>query len=292
MRRLQISLFALLLIILGTSLANAQFGVYIGGGTTWYYGDMNDRILTHRKLFRYYVNGGVLYRFSPRVDVLANFTFGKIAGADSLAIQDFNLKRNLDFESTFWEASLFGNFHILRNGSYILNPYIIAGIGYMHFDPKSEFNGEKIALQPLGTEGQYINGGGYPKPYKLYSLTTPLGIGVEIPLSNVFKLRVEYSNHFTFTDYLDDLSANYADSTALAATPNGIIAVQMASNLETGYPAEGYGRGNSNRNDSFSTLGVTLLIMPGAKGDGNSGGGRGKGVFGKKKKKAACPAFD
>jgi hypothetical protein len=193
------------------------------------------------------------------------------------------------------EGSLLINYKVLGYKSVHrrkFNPYLIAGIGYFHFDPHGQKNGQDVGLQPLGTEGQYINGGGYPKPYKLYQLSVPLGIGIEVPLSKAFALRVEIINHYTFTDYLDDVSSTYADSTKLAATPNGATAAVMASNLTKGYPIEGYGRGNPKRKDSFSQFGISLLWTPfsdGGTGNGSKSGGHHKG--GRKKKKATCPAY-
>ena len=278
---------------LKVSSAQTRLGILVGGGTTWYYGDMNDRLTTHPKLFRYYMNAGLLYRVSDNVDVVGNFFYGKIVGADSLAIQQYNLTRNLNFHSTITEVSLLANFKFLGyNGKNHrqFNPYLIGGIGYFHFDPHGQKNGMDVALQPLGTEGQYINGGGYPKPYKLYQLSVPLGIGVEIPLSKAFAVRLEIINHYTFTDYLDDVSGKYADSTKLAATPNGALATTMASNIQLGYPVEGRGRGNPKRKDSFAQFGISILWTPVSHSSSegkNSPHHRGR----KSKKKATCPAY-
>jgi hypothetical protein len=277
--------------------AQTRTGIFLGGGTTWYYGDMNDRLLTHRKLFQYYFTGGILYRASQRVYLSAAFASGRVDGADSLAIQDFNLRRNLHFRNNIWQASLRADYRLLgyRNGNTRrITPYITGGIAYFHFNPVAIVNDTEIELQPLGTEGQYIDGGDYPDPYKLYGFSFPLGIGVEFKISPSFAARVEFVNHFTLTDYFDDLSADYADSARLAATPNGLLAVEMASNLATGYPREGFGRGDAKDNDTYIFLGATLLYTPnfdgngGGRGGNKSSGNRG----GRKKKKAACPAFD
>ena len=301
MRKLIFFFLILFNVIVHSTNVNAQapsrVGIYVGGGATWYYGDMNDRIITNSKLFRSYFNAGILFRALPKFDILLNYTTGKIVGADSLAIQTFNITRDLNFESKISEISLMLNYRFLRNGYYgnkKINPYIIAGIGYLKFNPQSTFNGQKIDLQPLGTEGQFISNRGTPAPYKLYTLSIPLGIGVEIPLSNAFYLRLEYANHFTFTDYIDDISTKYTDSTALANTPNGALAVEMSNNIAKGYPKEGYGRGNPKQRDSFSTFGISILYTPIlTHGNGNSGGSKNRGVIGKKKKhKKGCPAYN
>ena len=297
MRKMFFMLIFLGSLFTSNTFAQSRLGIFIGGGTTWYYGDMNDRIITSPKLFRTYFNGGLLYRLHSNWDLVANVTFGKIVGADSLAIQEFNRKRDLNFESKIFETCLLVNYKFLgerKKDGFRLNPYLIAGLGYLKFNPQTEFYGQKIDLQPLGTEGQNVSGRGYPKPYKLYTLSIPLGIGVEIPLSKVFSLRIEYANHFTISDYIDDISTKYADSTALANGTNGTLAVQLANNINTGYPREGYGRGNPKQRDSFSTLGISLLFTPDfSNNGGNSSGGRNKGVIGKKKKhKKSCPAFN
>lgn len=279
----------------GSVPAQSRLGIYIGGGTDWYLGDMNDRILTHRKLFGVYGNAGLLYRLSPRFDIAANFMMGSLEGADSLAIQDFNKRRNLHFSSDIWEGSLLLNYRFLgMNGSRTrrVNPYLIAGVGYFHFNPVAEYNGESVELQPLGTEGQYIAEDTYPDPYELNQFSVPAGIGIEFRISPSFAARLELMNHFTFTDYLDDVSGTYADSIQLAGTTNGSLAVALASNLVTGYPRRGAGRGDPKDNDSFFTLGISLLYTPNFGGNGNYGPGKAANSGSKKKKKkAACPTY-
>ncbi len=288
------------LILNFSAYAQSRTGIFIGGGTTWYYGDMNDRLLTHQKLFRYYFTGGLLYRVSQHVYIAGSFSAGKVVGADSLAIQEFNLRRNLHFRNDIWQGSLHAEYRLLgyQNGkTRKVTPYLIGGVAYFHFNPVAILNGKEVALQKLGTEGQYIEGGGNPDPYKLYGFSFPFGIGVEFRLSNAFAARIEVINHFALTDYFDDVSTNYADSSQLAATSNGPLAVEMASNLPSGYPAEGFGRGNPKNKDTYVFAGVKLLYTPvfGKNGSGNGGGGHkssGHGGGKKKKKKASCPAFD
>jgi opacity protein-like surface antigen len=270
--------------------AQHRFGIYGGGGTTWYYGDMNDRILTHEKLFRYFFHAGIEYRVNQRIYLNADFSAGKIVGADSLAKQYFNHQRDLSFNTDYWQGALLINYR-LRYGSHF-NPYLIFGVGYFHFNPKRKFGDTEVELQPLGTEGQYINEDGYPKPYSLYTLSIPLGLGVEIPLNKDIALRLEIQNHYIFTDYLDDLSTKYADSTKLANTPNGALAVQLASNLSTGYPRGGASRGSSTNKDSYSTFGASVVYFF-ARHHATSSVPRNQGVgMKKKKKKNHCPAYN
>lgn len=286
----------LFLLVQFVSAQNARWGLFAGGGTTWYYGDMNDRLLTHRKLFSYHFTGGLIYKVSPRIYLNGAFAIGRVVGADSLAIQSFNLKRNLHFRNDIWQTTLKMEYRLLgyHNGNTRkVTPYIFGGVGYFHFNPTAIWNGKEVDLQPLGTEGQNIEGGNYPDPYKLYGFCFPLGVGAEFRLIRSLSARVEITNHFTLTDYFDDLSSVYADSAALAGTPGGLLAVEMASNQVNGYPRQGFGRGDPKENDSYAFLAVTLLWSPEfQKGGGSGPGGRGAGGHRGKKKKAHCPAFD
>ena len=79
-------------------------------------------------------------------------------------------------------------------------------------------------------------------------------------------------------------------------TPNGALAVDMASNLDRNYPDEGFGRGNPKNNDTYMTVGFSILYTPVYEGKGGGGNGSNRNAHGgkskKKKKKSNCPAFD
>ena len=75
-------------------------------------------------------------------------------------------------------------FHILKyipgSMKYRWTPYVTGGAAVFTFNPKAEYNGEWVALQPLGTEGQGLPQ--YPDRKK-YSLIRWLHFGV------VFQMR-------------------------------------------------------------------------------------------------------
>ncbi len=277
------------------SFSQSRLGIYAGYGTTWYYGDLNDRILTNNELFGHYWNAGLVYRLNKRSSLSLNYNSAYIEGADSLAINDYNRKRNLHFQSNIKDIALRYEYQFFKKLStrkkQLLTPYFILGIGALNHNPVAIFNDNEVELQPLGTEGQFIEGGEYPKPYKLYQLSVPMGIGVETRLSNAFSLRFELINHWTFFDYLDDISTVFADSTKLSKTPNGELAIELANNFEKGYPTDGVGRGNKDNNDTYMTAGISIVyrVANGKQGGMNSHIRRKKG---KKKKKNNCDAYD
>lgn len=294
-KKLGVATFMLAAIFCSNTLhGQSRLGLFIGGGASWYYGDMNDRIIAHQDLITSHINGGLLYRLSWRWNLVANLQVGSIESADSLAISEFKMNRNLSFRSKLTEGSLLLNYYLL-NGQRV-RPYLLGGIGFFQFNPKAtSSNGEEVELQPLGTEGQFIqnDNGNYPKPYKLTQISAPLGLGVEFMISKAFAARVQATYHITWTDYLDDVSGKYADSTALASTPNGPLAVDMANNLVSGYPLTAKSRGDSRQNDLFSTVSVTILYTPVfKKGSGVMRGITGAGLKPKKKRKNHCPAYN
>ena len=287
---LRLGIFSLLFIVSTQSQSQSRLGVLLGGGVDYYSGEMNDRVMTDPNLLRAYGNIGLLYRISPHFDVWLNYMHGTLVGNDAYAIQYALRNRNLNFTTTLDEAALMVGLKPLgesRGHKRKIIPYLFAGVGGFHFNPKTELNGKQVALHGIGTEGQYINsdGANYPKPYDLYVLSFPVGLGVELKLSRAFAVRIEAANHFTLTDYLDDVSTNYPDSTELQSTPNGSLAVQLSNQQkEGGFPVKGMKRGNPGSRDSYVHIGVSILFTP---VNSNSTAPS----SGKRKKKNNCPAY-
>jgi hypothetical protein len=275
--------------------AQRRIGVFAGGGFTWYYGDMNDRLLAHPSTIDNYWTAGILYRATPRFHFSLSYGAGEVMGADSVAVQDFQRRRDLHFRTDLKQFSLHANYRLLGyrgRETRRVTPYLIGGLTYFWYNPYALVNGDRIELQPLGTEGQYIENSHNPEPYELNRLAMPLGIGVEFKISPSFAARVELVNHFTFFDYFDDVSTVYADSALLAGTPAGALAVAMASNLANGYPRTGFNRGNEKNNDTYMFLGATLLYTPGwGKSGGGGPGPKGPARLKGKKRKSTCPAY-
>jgi hypothetical protein len=135
--------------------------------------------------------------------------------------------RNLQFRNHIIELAggikvdLFSN-----RGTYlsrpVLNPYLFAGIGVIHHNPKGKAPsidqlgssipeaGKWVSLQPLGTEGQYSDAYDV-KPYGLFQLTVPVGIGVTYKLLNGLSLSGEVGYRVLFFDHIDDVSGMYVD---------------------------------------------------------------------------------
>lgn len=245
--------------------SQSRFFGSLSAGFMYYNGDLNDKhIVPNAKIFNPFYNASLGYNIDRHIDVRFNYYHGKVEGADSLTDENDNILRNLSFQSKIDELSL-GVYYKLFDlrSRRLLNPYLYIGFGWFFFNPKAEYNGEMVELQPLGTEGQYITEiDGYPEPYKLCKTVFPIGIGVTIRLDDYWKLKLEFAEHFTSTDYLDDVSGKYPDSLSLSYTPNGALAVAL-SNRREGYKyPSGNSRGNAKRKDNYVHFGLGIIYNP------------------------------
>lgn len=200
--------------------------------------------------------------------------FGQIGGHDS--INTANQLRGLGFKTNIWELSNiiefhynpFGLTHMRKSHVGLSHPknknssfYVFTGISLFSFNPKSYQDGKWTALQPLGTEGQNLEGrkGAYSK----VSVAIPIGAGIKFKMSNNWIIGVEIGYRTTFTDYLDDVSGNYPDLNKVAQK-NGSVAVGFSdpsvrnSSVGEGLSSAGDMRGDPQHRDWYIFSGVTI----------------------------------
>lgn len=210
-----------------------EAGVF--GGFSFYKGEIDPTpLLGH--INTYPAAGGIIRcQFTPNIALRLSGIAGKIADydKDSKIYEIYN--RNLSFQSSLVEGSLLFEYNFLKfqpAQKKIFSPYLFGGIGVFHFNPKAEYMGELVELQPLGTEGQGTTQ--YPdrKPYSLTNIAFPFGIGMKIAISSKLSLGLEFGWRFTGTDYLDDVSTTYVDP-AILSTENGNLAEHMSNRFIT-----------------------------------------------------------
>lgn len=238
-------LLLLCLILLQAFYSRSQsMDIGISGGLTGFLGDLGGANYIGRPFFfdletSLMKPAGTLhfrYYTGPFFSIKASFTYTGIAGNDSLIQPNaefspewFRWYRNLSFQSSVIEGALTGELNIKRfvpgSKKYRVAPYLIAGIGIMHFNPKTSYQGELVELYPLHTEGQSFDGLNR-KPYSLTQPVFPAGLGLRYNISSSLIFGFEFRNYFTLTDYLDDVSSvyvsqsdfeNYFSDPALAA---------------------------------------------------------------------------
>ena len=245
----------LFFLLLGVPAVHAQYfdaGILLGGSV--YEGDLSPNGFIKkfgfvRPAFGVFGRQNFNEHWSGRL----SFQYGHIEGADGESRQD----RNLNFNSSFGEIALTAEFHYPGfdpAGYRKFSPYLFAGLAYMYYNPKTVYQGRTVYLQPLGTEGQGLDG--YNKEfYSLNIISIPFGGGIKYALNSSITIGVEFGPRLTFTDYLDDVSGTYASYRDLAQA-RGTLAANVAdrapevSGLE---PVERSGalRGNPKMNDWY-----------------------------------------
>jgi hypothetical protein len=171
-------------------------------------------------------------------------------------------QRNLNFETDLLEISVMGQFNLLpfrpKRTYRPITPYGFVGIGVFHFNPRTTYLGREVYLQPLGTEGQGIEG--YPDKYALWEIAIPAGVGVKFCLHSRVNLTVEIGFRKTFTDYIDDVSGDYVNIQTIRAN-NGLEAANLSNRTydDNGRQVElaGSPRGLAGK-DWYSFMGIGL----------------------------------
>lgn len=245
-----------------------RFQASLFSGVATYQGDLQGKRLSFKESHPA-IGLGASYDLTNHFILRSGFTYGRVSGNDQNNGSAKGIEfRNLNFKSDIWEFHLGADYNIFDLTERSLSPYVFAGVGLYHFDPFTrDAAGNKVYLQRLGTEGQGL--AGYPSRYKTTQFNIPFGVGLKFALTENIQVGFEIGVRKLFTDHLDDVSGNYADS-ALLATGNGPLAAELAYRGDelTGapsYPAAGTQRGNSKYKDWYNFTGLKISYRIGGK---------------------------
>ncbi len=256
--------------------------IMIGFGATQFLGDLGgrDQIGTDYSLVDLdwpstYFGGmiGYRFRFHPYWATTCSANIGMVRGDDALTNEVIRQSRNLHFKSIIIEyqqrieAVVIANEkighryglkgHRKKMGDHNEQLYLFTGIGVAYYNPKAQnAAGEWVALQPLSTEGQGLDGG--PAPYKRVTPTIPFGIGFRWGLGRMYRMGIEATYVKTFTDYIDDVSTEYYDPNILASE-KGADAVYLSNPAvdNVNWFAPGQQRGDKQK-DAYFYLNLTF----------------------------------
>jgi hypothetical protein len=260
----------------GVTIAPSNFLGDLGGnagkGTTF----LKDNNFSETRFFI----GGFMQVFpSEWISGRFSVNYGRLSADDAViqgkgGFEEARRLRNLNFKSNIIEFTAAAEIYpsvILESDPtdnyHKLRPYVLAGIGAFHFNPKGQdpATGQWVALQPLHTEGQGF--AEYPdrKSYKLTQLTVPLGVGIKYYVTENFALSVELVHRKTFTDYMDDVSTEYIDpnlfynylSPTQAALADRIYNKSPLRTANSGF-GPGAKRGTKENNDAYYSAGFKL----------------------------------
>jgi opacity protein-like surface antigen len=255
-----------------------------------YQGDLNPNSFTFRQ--SNFAAGITLRKPLNRWFALrAGFNTGRITAADRNN-RDYLKARNLSFTTSMHEAYAALELTILDISSNRFTPYMYGGVAAFHFNPWTyDNNGEKTFLQPLGTEGQGLPQYPTKKIYGLTQLALPFGVGLKYAISDAVNIGVEFSQRKSFTDYIDDVSSDFADEDVLFQG-RGAKAVELAyrgDEIPGGssvYPVHGEQRGTPSEMDWYYFFGTTLEIKLNSLGNLFGGNKNRQGL-----REMRCPRF-
>lgn len=228
--------------------------------------------------FRLSVSNGTLY---------ANDIWNKSGAQKAATMEDDYVQRyyrNLDVKTTVWESTfmveispmeLFSNWEYSRMAHSRFQPYLMVGVGGMHFNPKGTLTKnyetgykEWVELRPLHTEGQNFDKPGYPAAYNQFAMVIPAGIGFRFDLGQGLGLGLEYVTRYAFTDYLDDVSGTYVDPLRFdiaflnegSKPSQAKVMADKTFELAPGSKhAAGEYRGDPNNKDMYSTISLNFF---------------------------------
>jgi hypothetical protein len=243
---------------LATFAQNFHFSARLGIAN--YQGDLQAKRVTFKQ-GKFLGSLGAQYDLSEHFTARTYFTLSSLQADDKKGTSNMQM-RNLNFATKLFEWELGVQYNILSLNNSWFTPYVFAGVGLFHFKPYTHMqDGTKAYLQPLSTEGQGIVAG--KKEYKLTQFNIPLGIGATYAVSEDIRVGLELGYRKLFTDYLDDVSTEYADEAALL-TARGQTAVDLAyRGDEVGagaYPTAKTVRGGANEKDGYYYMALTVTV--------------------------------
>ncbi len=248
-----------------------EFG--ITGGVAHYFGDLN----TRAKINRPKPTIGIFFKkqFNNYLGMRVSAHYAQLGYSDIYSDNDFQKSRNLSFNSEIFEIALQGDFNFFKfipgDANYSFTPYVSLGIGAFSYNPYAYYQGKKVFLRQLGTEGQNIgytdpNNGKKRNTYGSVAACIPIGGGFKYNVSNNLNLSFQITHRLTFTDYLDDISTTYVgiDKFPVLNGQPSIAGILQDRSFEMGPPigAEGRQRGLSEQKDQFITaeIGISFSI--------------------------------
>lgn len=232
------------------------------------------------------IGGFFRQNFNSILSARASVYYAQVTGDDALIPETtmggtHRKYRNLSFKSPILEFSGMVEINLLPylpgSSRNRFAPYVMAGVGVFHFDPKANYNGQWIRLQPLGTEGQGLPNYPGKEHYSLTELCFPVGGGIKININKKYALNIEVSHRFTTTDYIDDVSTTYVDEAdfyrAYGPTKGALIAglSDRSSGERTASTAPGAQRGDPSDFDQYTFAGLFTFSYKLGSGYGTKG---------------------
>lgn len=192
MKKIIFAVTAMLITVSGFAQKTADIGIW--GGTSAYYGDVQD--VSPIQSFKPNFGAYFRYNFNPRVAMRLQFLTGRFAADGHYQEVPWSFTKNVQDLSLQVEINYLK--YWLGDKKTPFSPYILGGIGVVYFpyelDPALIF-----AFNPDNNKGTQII------KESVTSLSLPFGFGIKTHIGERFGIGVEYLMRKLFVDKLDDL---------------------------------------------------------------------------------------
>jgi len=263
----RITIYLLFLCLYGTY-SHAQLQLGVGAGLALYTGEIET----------YRFSDGLYFNFKPGLDAYIRYHgegafaiqggvwVGSLAADDRDAVASGRQIRGLRFNSILQQARLQIEWYPIRHLRKTpgrVEIYGSLGISAFRFNPTTDFQGQTFELQPLGTEGQFLDPSDNNRPYDRITWAIPAGGGLRVWISEDFYLNLQALYHYTQTDYIDDVSGAYPDLGLLTEINPRAAELSWRRDEIDGQllPTADDLRGNPGVNDAFITGSVSLVFL-------------------------------
>jgi hypothetical protein len=243
----------LLLSFISVNLQAQTWEIGAFGGASAYMGDLNQ--YNPVKISGGAIGGFLRRNLDGNFSLKLGYTYGQISGNDNTSSDPLLRSRNLSFTTQLSELALTGEFNFLsyipEAGENRYTPYIYAGVGFVGYNPQATYQGVVYDLRPLTTEGQ-------PKPYSKTAATFPYGVGFKYNFSGKWTIAADIGYRNPSTDYLDDVSGNYAAKNKLPSDVSKALSDRSGeiTGIYTGVP--GTQRGDLRPRDTYMFVGFSI----------------------------------
>ena len=230
-----------------------ELGGFLGGSA--YMGDLNPN--NPVKLSGIAAGALVQRNFDGYISAKLNYTYGQISANDANSGSQQFRDRNLSFTTQLNELALIGEFNFMKYipeaGENRYTPFLYAGIGVVNYNPQATYMGQVYDLRPLTTEGQ-------SKPYSRMAMTIPYGVGFKYNFSGTWNIIADIGYRKPNTDYLDDVSGNYAIKSKLPNDLSRALSDRSGENTGVYIGIPGTQRGDLQKRDTYMFVGFTLTF--------------------------------
>jgi hypothetical protein len=204
------------------------------------------------------IYAGVRYKYNPWFAQRIFLQGGWLNGDDKYTSKESRRVRNLRFDTPYFLAGSIFEIYFIPDNSVVrarsipvsINrsfAYIFGGFCALYFSPMASLNGRLYQLAALQTENY---------KYQQLTFSFPVGIGWEYILNKRWNIGFEAGYVFTLTDYLDDVSTVYPQTTNI----DRYEAHWFSSGTHlNGNGVPGKQRGNPNNKDGFLFAGIHAI---------------------------------